>query len=370
MGRGTGFGSVTQLNSGRWAARYTHNGQRHSPGATFRTRTEARAYLATVQADLTRGTYSTTDGQRGSETLHEYATTFLRTRPLKPSTLNLYANKLDRLILPALGPRQLRDLTPATIREWHAATDTGPTAKAQAYRILRTILGQAVKDELIDRNPCNLDGAANPQTPKRPTLPPEAVANIANNIPRHHRALILAGGFSGLRIGELLALTRADISMPPGKPITIDVNKTMYETADRTRHTGTPKTTAGTRTVTLPEFLRDELAEHLATYSQPGPGGLVFVNNDGRPLSRHAVQQAFKKAARAAGVDERAHFHDLRHTAGTMAAQTGASLPEVMNRLGHASKDMALIYLHATKEADERIAERLNSMAPASLRRA
>jgi integrase len=50
------------------------------------------------------------------------------------------------------------------------------------------------------------------------------------------------------------------------------------------------------------------------------------------------------------------HFHDLRHTGNTLAAQTGASLRDLMTRMGHDSPRAALIYQHASSAADERIA--------------
>ena len=50
------------------------------------------------------------------------------------------------------------------------------------------------------------------------------------------------------------------------------------------------------------------------------------------------------------------HFHDLRHTGNTMAAAQGASLKELMERMGHSSPRAALIYLHATRERDQKIA--------------
>jgi len=50
------------------------------------------------------------------------------------------------------------------------------------------------------------------------------------------------------------------------------------------------------------------------------------------------------------------HFHDLRHTGNTMAAAQGASLRELMERMGHSSPRAALIYLHATRERDQKIA--------------
>ena len=55
-------------------------------------------------------------------------------------------------------------------------------------------------------------------------------------------------------------------------------------------------------------------------------------------------------------------FHDLRHTAGTLAARTGATTKELMARLGHASANAALIYQHASAERDRSIAEGLADM--------
>ena len=56
------------------------------------------------------------------------------------------------------------------------------------------------------------------------------------------------------------------------------------------------------------------------------------------------------------------HFHDLRHTGNTMAAAQGASLRELMERMGHSSTRAALIYLHATRERDEAIARGMGQL--------
>ena len=55
-------------------------------------------------------------------------------------------------------------------------------------------------------------------------------------------------------------------------------------------------------------------------------------------------------------------FHDLRHTAGTLSARTGATTKEIMARLGHSSARAAMIYQHATEDRDRLIAERLAAM--------
>jgi len=80
---------------------------------------------------------------------------------------------------------------------------------------------------------------------------------------------------------------------------------------------GPPKTEAGRRTVTLPAVAAAALAEHLATYSQPGPDGLVFTSTEGGLLRRSNFnRRVWRPATRAVGL-EGLRFHDLRHTSAT-----------------------------------------------------
>ena len=75
-------------------------------------------------------------------TLRDYAATWLAGRDLSPSTRVLYVITLRNQILPALGDMAVTGITPAMVREWHARlrTQTGPTQRAHAYSLLRTIL--------------------------------------------------------------------------------------------------------------------------------------------------------------------------------------------------------------------------------------
>jgi integrase len=67
-------------------------------------------------------------------------------------------------------------------------------------------------------------------------------------------------------------------------------------------------------------------------------------------------------AARAKAGAPDLHFHDLRHVGGTLAAATGASLKELMTRLGHSSTRAALIYQHASRDHDQAIARALGGL--------
>ena len=134
-----------------------------------------------------------------------------------------------------------------------------------------------------------------------------------------------------------------------------------------------PKTEAGGRTVALPAPLVGELQRHLLTFvgehADTGPDAYVFTSSDGLPIDRNNFRtRIWVQATRGAGVTG-LRFHDLRHTAGTLAAQTGASTKELMARLGHASMRASIIYQHAAEERDRLIAQRLGDVAEDVVRR-
>jgi integrase len=104
-----------------------------------------------------------------------------------------------------------------------------------------------------------------------------------------------------------------------------------------------------------------ELRWHLERFAEPGERGLVFVGPKGAPLRRSNFRPTWNAARMRAGAQEM-HFHDLRHVGGTLAAATGASLKELMARLGHSSTRAALMYQHASRDRDQAIARALGGL--------
>lgn len=99
------------------------------------------------------------------------------------------------------------------------------------------------------------------------------------------------------------------------------------------------------------------LAEHLTEYVGPERDALVFTGPQGKALRRSNFNGpvGWKAAVEAVGVPGLT-FHDLRHTGATLAARTGASLRDLMQRIGHDSTAAAIRHQHASREADEAIA--------------
>ncbi|MGW4425916.1 tyrosine-type recombinase/integrase [Streptosporangium sp. NPDC004631] len=81
----------------------------------------------------------------------------------------------------------------------------------------------------------------------------------------------------------------------------------------------------------------------------PAPDGLVFVAEKGARLRRSDFTKVWAKVVTEAGIP-RIHIHDLRHTGNTPAAMTGASLKELMARMGHSSTKAVMVYPHVAKD--------------------
>lgn len=360
------WGSVRKLPSGRYQARYRVDGKLVGAPSTFRTKRDAEAYLSTVRADMERGTW--VNPAAGRVTLREYSTRWLEQRPdLRPRTVELYESELRLHILPVLGAVEVAKITPAKVRDWHAgmlrAGKPGPTTVAKCYRLLHAILNTAVADELILRNPCVIRGAGQEKAPERPIASIPQVFEIAEVIEPRFRAMVLVGAFVGLRLGEMLALTRERIDLLHGR---IKVVEQYQELKDGTHILGPPKSDAGIRTVAIPAMLKPELEAHLATYAAPGKQGLVFCGPKGQPLRRATWYSAWNRTMTELGI-EGMKPHDLRHTGNTLAAMTGASTKELMARFGQSTSRAALIYQHATRERDHEIADALNGLIEAKL---
>lgn len=111
----------------------------------------------------------------------------------------------------------------------------------------------------------------------------------------------------------------------------------------------------------IPEALVSELRVHLDKAS-PSDAAYVFTSAGGTPVDannfRHRVWNPATRGCGMVGL----RFHDLRHTAGTLAARTGATTKELMVRLGHASPAAAMIYQHAAADRDRNIADALDHM--------
>ncbi|MDX6266876.1 MAG: hypothetical protein QOD70_1616 [Frankiales bacterium] len=362
------FGSMRQLASGRWQARYTApHGETITAPTTFRTKVEASRYLADIESRIAAQLWH--DPARARVVLRAFAESWLRHRtvrgrPLAQRTVDTYRNSLDRWVLPDLGDVALGDLTAPRVRRWHSelAAKTGPTATRQAYALLRAILNTAVDDEVIARNPCRVKGAGQPVIKERPLLDLRQIERLRLAMPEHLQELVVVALWAHTRIGEALALRRGDFDPEQG---TLRIERQQIELAGGGVRIVPPKA-GSARTTHLP---RPAVAAVTRQLEQLGPGlpsAPLFTDRKGRPLRAAHVQHAWSQAAKDVGLNG-VHFHDLRHAGLTLSAQSGATLAEVMRRAGHVSSRAALLYQHAADQRDAAIADLLSTYAEMQL---
>src|SRR5262249_38163433 len=197
-----------------------------------------------------------------------------------------------------------------------------------------------------------IKGAGQEHSKERPVIPVATLVELLDEVPARHRALLLLATFANLRFGELAALRRNQVDLDHCE---VRIDKSTAETDDGRLIDDDPKSRAGIRIVAFPEDIAPEVRGHLERFADPDPKGLVFVGPKGGQLRRSNFRKFWHRARAAVGQPD-LHFHDLRHAGNTIGAAQGATLRELMERMGHSSTRAALIYLHATRERDQRIA--------------
>jgi integrase len=360
QGRRRRFGSVHQLKSGRWQARFRDpaTGQLRTAEETYATKTDAEVVLTHIEADITRGQWS--DPSAGKVEFGEYAMEWLNDRKLAARSRERHESVIRLHLLPTFRERPLSSIATAQVRAWRTAclTQTGEPTVVKAYQIMRAILNTAVDDELIRRNPCRIKGADHYDVPERPVLTVAEVYAVADSIAPRYRLLVLLAAFTGLRFGELASLRRRDVDT---ENAALMVRRSQAEMQTGALFDKAPKSDAGVRPVAFPTELLPDVKAHLDGFSGAGRDGHVFLGPQGGRLRRSNFRDDWIKARTKAGVTADVHFHDLGHTGNTLAA-SGASLRELMTRMGHSTPRAALIYQHVVNGRDREIADRLGSM--------
>ena len=346
--------------------------ERHYAPRTFDTRTDAEAWLLDERRLMAASEWTSPKARaqmsREGLTLRDYGTSAIRRRrtrgrPLKPRTIALYDGLLMRVILPVLGDVPLGALTADAVTRWYDDLPSDQeTQRAHAYALLKSLLDQAVAERRVSLvNPCTIKGAG--VTRRKREIRPATLGElraIVEATPERLRMMFLVCAWCGLRFGEVAELRRSDVDLAAG---VLRVRRGYVRVAGKDI-TDTPKSAAGVRRVSIPPHLLPALAEHIDSHAAPGANGLMFPHDKeaGTHWQHGTVYQYWLRARAEAGRDD-LRLHDLRHTAAVMAAQTGATLAELMNRLGHSTPGAAMRYQHAAQGRDAQIAAALSRMA-------
>jgi integrase len=333
-------GRQTQKKLGpAWAAR-------GRPPAGYFTKRTAQAWLDDVLAQARRGELPgmVVTGATVADAAAEWLRWAERDRACKPSTLSDYRHTARRIVAD-LGERRIEDVTPELLERWKTTIDASNRTVAKYLVILHGIFGRAMKVWRLPGNP-----VAEVERPRFrvsddvDAFPPEEVHALVRAAGTEQDAcLYLTAAFTGLRLGELLALQWRDVDFA-GEVVRVRRSYNVHGGV------GTPKS-GKVRSVPMVA----EVAQALARLSErewfTGGEDLVFGGEVGGFLDATALRQRYRRALERAGL-RRLRFHDLRHTFGTLAVRR-AEIPAVQAWMGHADIQTTMLYVHHRDRGDE-----------------
>ncbi|MFD0304675.1 tyrosine-type recombinase/integrase [Streptomyces sp. NPDC127119] len=401
--RANGEGTITKRKDGRYqAAAYVFrpDGTRTRKFAYGKTREEVASQLTEMQEMTRQGIPAASSTMAFGDYLTYWLATIAPER-LKPATLNSYEGLSRLYIRPALGKKRLNRLSPADVRRFLAEFKAAclcclrgadeerpedkrtccavgrcckrrPSARTVQYihAVLRSALQQAMREELIARNVARIVETPTVESKEvRPLDAAEVRLLLKTAQPHRLYALWLLLVSTGLRRGEALGLTWADINLTAG---TLRVRRNVQRIR-RELIFGTPKTMRSVRTISLPKHCVRALTTHRAQQEreqkvagakwQPTTGhptGLVFTTVTGRVTDPRSLNRMLTILCRDAKV-RRVRVHDLRHTCASLLLAQGVDARTIMETLGHSTITMTLdTYAHVMGSTLRAAAERMD----------
>jgi integrase len=344
------MGSVSKLKSGKYRARYRDpdgiQRARH-----FAKKVDAETWLTSIESAKIEGTY--VSPAAGRQSFGAYANEWASRQIHRPSTKVLVRGHMKNHILPTFEKRALASIRPSEVQTWvkMLSEKLAPATVDVVYRYLASVLLSAVDDRILARTPCRGIKLPKNERPLVNPLPTESVIALTEAVPDRYHALVLCAAGAGLRQGEAFGLTVEHLDLLHKQ---LRVEQQLVQILGDPEF-GPPKTKASRRQIPLPDVVVDALASHLATYGS-GPSGLVFTDEQGRPLRRSRFSaKVWRPAVATTGVPEGTVFHGLRHYYASLLIHAGESVKTVQARLGHASAMETLdTYGHLWPNSEDR----------------
>lgn len=363
----------------RWLARWVDNAGQERTQA-FDRKAEAQTCINQVTADILTNTY--VDTRRSAVTFGAISDEWLSTQRtrLKPSTIAGYESLLTMTVLPRWGEVKLSDITHADIQQWVVWLTTSEDARqpragdkaknvkrqplsarraVQAHGIVRQILAYAIRTKRLAVNPA--DGIERPRVVHREETA-LTHAQIAALVASAGDAgpIIQTLAYTGCRFGELAALRVADVDL---KRRRILVSKAVAQVTGVGLVEDTPKTHQMRSVPILTSALAETLAGVIASRQ---PVDYLFPAPDGGPMRNSFFRWRFDRACEAAGLSGISP-KTLRHSAGSLALASGASLPTTSRLLGHAKvSTTADVYSHMLPDDFDDLATAMDAAARAA----
>lgn len=359
-----GEGGTTRRRDGRVQVAITMpNGRRvyrtiprmSDPKRQKRLAAEAlRQLVAAREADL----------DPAGQTLEEFLRSWLRSMAdatharIRPNTVAFYTTIADKHLIPVLGGYSLDRLSERHVQAWLDGLRMSAQYVSHCRAFLRRVLNVAYRQRIISRNPA-IAVELPPITKYRANAMTAAEAHALIDATADDRlaALWRLAIVTGLRIGELLALSWDDVDLE-ARTLTV-VARLARENGEWVR--AKPKADREIERMAIDDETVAGLEAHRIRQAAERRAdwpywGLVFTTPTGYPIDRHAVMVAFRDACDRAGIARR-RVHDIRHSNGGIMRAEGVDRETRKARLGHSTDAMAARYSRASEAQDRAAVE-------------
>ncbi|SEP57529.1 tyrosine-type recombinase/integrase [Streptomyces radiopugnans] len=372
----------------RYRARYVApDGTEKSQSFPDKAKRKAEAWLANVEADMTRGQY--VDPRAGRTTFQQYAERWLASLTTDATSQAAVEGRLRRHAFPYFGSRPLASFQPEHIRDWgKRLEDVLPVAsyRRSIFENVSAVLNAAVDDGLLAKNPCRARSVKAPQAAPTRVRPwtPEQVFAVRAALPERYRAMVDVGGGCGLRQGEVFGLAVDAVDLLGGW---VHVRQQVKKV--RGALVFAPPKRGKLRDVPLDREVGRALAVHMRAFPPvevtlpwlrpDGPkvtAALVFTGLQGGALWSNAFNdRVWKPALASAGLipvpakgeryeAAREHgMHALRHFYASVLLDAGENIKALSAYLGHSDPGFTLrVYTHLMPSSEERARRAISAM--------
>ena len=280
---------------------------------------------------------------------------------IKENTWEMKNHIIETKLLPYFGKLKMDSITPQQIITWQNELLNYKDDKGKAYspvylktvhNQLSAIFNHAVRYYNLRENPCVKAGSMGKKKNREMLFWTKEeylkFADVMMDKPQSFYAFEMLY-WCGIREGELLALTPADFDFEKG---TVTINKSYQRLKGRDVIT-TPKTEKSNRTITMPQFLTDEIQDYLKMQYDIGEEDRMFT------ITKSYLHREMDRGSKEAGV-KRIRIHDLRHSAISLLIDMGFSATAIADRVGHESIEITYNYAHLFPSKQKEMAEKLN----------
>lgn len=274
---------------------------------------------------------------------------------LKQSTLDGKIMVFTTRILPYFKDKRINAITPADIRSWQNEQISKGYSLAYLDRInnmMVTIMNYAVNYYNLPSNPCNKAGKMGKRTRSLSFWTLEQYQLFLQQVTDiTARTALQVLFYSGMRFGELLALTLGDLDF---KTNTIHINKTLlHKTSGDIINS--PKTENGVRDVVMPESIMQELREYTKKLYGIRPKDRIFT------FTKSLIRGNMQRGSAAVGIPF-IRIHDLRHSHVSLLINMGCTPFLVAERIGDTVQLVMNVYGHLYPNKHQEVAENLNQL--------